>query len=33
MSKEGKSGCITVLDVPPAYICPESGAELRKKML
>ena len=33
MSKEGKSGCITVLDVPPAYICPESSAELRKKML
>ena len=33
MSKEGKSGCITVLDVPPAYICAESGEALRKKML
>lgn len=33
MSKEGKSGCITVLDVAPAYLSPMDGAELRAKML
>lgn len=33
MSKEGKSGCITVLDVAPAYLSPMDGAQLRAKML
>ncbi len=33
MNKEGQMGCKTVLDVPPSYICRESGAELREKML
>lgn len=33
MSKEGKKGCITVLDVAPAYLSPLSGDELRAKML
>lgn len=33
MSKEGKTGCVTVLDVPPAYLSAKSGAELRKSML
>ena len=33
MNNEGKSGCVTVLDVPPAYICLQSGEELRKHML
>lgn len=33
MSKEGKTGCITVLDVAPAYLSPLTGAELRAKML
>lgn len=33
MSKEGKKGCITVLDVAPAYLSPLSGEELRAKML
>ncbi|MDE5618333.1 MAG: diaminopimelate dehydrogenase, partial [Clostridia bacterium] len=33
MSKEGKSGCITLLDVPPAYLSAEDGAALRSKML
>lgn len=33
MSKEGKKGCITVLDVAPSYLSPLSGEELRAKML
>lgn len=33
MSKEGKTGCMTVLDVAPAYLSPLTGAELRAKML
>lgn len=33
MSREGKTGCVTVLDVPPAYLSAKSGAELRKSML
>lgn len=33
MSKEGKTGCITVLDVAPSYLSPLSGEELRAKML
>ena len=33
MSGEGRTGCVTVLDVPPAYICAQSGEELRRHML
>ncbi len=30
---EGQSGCKTILDIPPAYLSPCSGEELRKKLL
>lgn len=33
LNKEGKSGCMTVFDVAPAYLCPQSGEELRKHLL
>ena len=33
MSKEGMKGCKTVFDVPPAYLSPLSGEELRKNLL
>ncbi len=33
MSQEGMTGCKTVFDVPPAYLSPLSGAELRKSLL
>ena len=33
MSKEGKTGCVTVLDIPPSYLSAKSGEELRKSML
>ena len=33
MSKEGKTGCVTVLDVPPAYLSPLAPEQLRKRML
>ncbi|MBR4282427.1 MAG: diaminopimelate dehydrogenase [Clostridia bacterium] len=33
MNKEGMSGCKTVFDVPPAYLSPLSGEELRKNLL
>ena len=33
MSQEGMTGCKTVFDVPPAYLSPLSGAELRKNLL
>lgn len=33
MRAEGRTGCVTVLDVPPAYLSPKSGAELRKELL
>lgn len=33
MSKEGQIGCKTVFDVPPAYLSPKSGEELRKNLL
>ena len=32
-AKEGRSGALTVLDVPPAYLSPKSPAELRKELL
>ena len=33
MKKEGMVGCKTVLDVPPAYLSPKSGEELRRELL
>lgn len=33
MQKEGMRGCKTVLDVPPAYLSPKTGAVLRKELL
>ena len=33
MNQEGMYGCKTVFDVPPAYLSPLSGAELRKNLL
>ena len=33
MNNEGQSGCKTVLDIPPAYLSPKTGAELRKELL
>ena len=33
MSAEGACGCKTVFDVPPAYLSPKTGAELRKELL
>ena len=33
MDREGMHGCKTIFDVPPAYLSPKSGAELRKSLL
>lgn len=33
MSKEGFKGCKTVLDIPPSYLSPKEGSELRKELL
>ena len=33
MNQEGMTGCKTVFDVPPAYLSPLTGAELRKNLL
>ena len=33
MHAEGRTGCLTVLDVPPAYLSDKSGAELRAHLL
>ena len=33
MNKEGMSGAKTVFDIAPAYLCRESGEELRKNLL
>ena len=33
MNNEGQSGCKTVFDVAPAYLCKQSGEELRAHML
>ena len=33
MNQEGMTGCKTVFDVPPAYLSPLSGEELRKHLL
>jgi diaminopimelate dehydrogenase len=33
LNREGQAGAKTVFDVPPAYLSPKSGAELRKELL
>lgn len=33
LSKEGKKGAITVLDVPFSYLSPKSAEELRRELL
>jgi len=33
MAKEGRTGALTVFDVPFAYLSPKSGEELRKELL
>lgn len=33
LNKEGAKGAKTVFDIPPAYLSPKSGAELRKELL
>ena len=33
MKQEGMSGCKTILDIPPAYLCTQSGDFLRAHML
>lgn len=33
MADEGQKGCKTVFDVPPAYLCTQSGEELRAHFL
>lgn len=33
MNQNGMSGCKTVFDIPPAYLCRQSGEELRKHLL
>ena len=33
MNKEGQQGCKTVFDVAPAYLCRQTGEELRKNLL
>ncbi|MBO5371377.1 MAG: diaminopimelate dehydrogenase [Lachnospiraceae bacterium] len=33
MNKEGMAGCKTVFDIPPAYLCAQSGEELRRNLL
>lgn len=33
MSGEGQYGCKTVLDIPPAYLCRQSGEELRRQFV
>ena len=32
-NKEGQSGCKTVFDIPPAYLCTQSADELLAKFL
>ena len=33
MKQEGSVGCKTILDIPPSYLSPASGEELRKRLL
>lgn len=33
LNREGKSGCVTLLDIPVSYLSPLTGEELRKNLL
>ena len=33
LAKEGQTGCRTVLDIAPSYLCQEGAAELRSHLL
>lgn len=33
LSLEGQTGCKTLFDIPPAYLSPKSGEELRRELL
>ena len=33
LAKEGKTGCLTVFDIPLSYLSPLSNEELRKTLL
>jgi diaminopimelate dehydrogenase len=33
LAQEGKSGCFTMFDLPPAYLSSKSPEELRKELL
>ena len=33
LQKEGKKGAFSILDIPPAYLSPKTGEELRKELL
>ncbi|MBQ7391144.1 MAG: diaminopimelate dehydrogenase, partial [Clostridia bacterium] len=33
MKQEGSIGCKTILDIPPSYLSPVSGEDLRKRLL
>ena len=33
MQNEGRTGCVTLFDIPPAYLSPLSAEELRKNLL
>ena len=33
MEQEGQSGCKTLFDIPPAYLSPKTGEELRAALL
>ena len=33
LAKEGQTGCRTVLDIAPTYLCAQSGEELRAHLL
>ena len=33
LQKDGKKGAFSILDIPPAYLSPKSGEELRKELL
>lgn len=33
MNQEGQAGCKTVFDIAPAYLCRQTGEELRKELL
>ncbi len=33
LQAEGRTGCVTLLDMPPAYLSPLSGEDLRKTLL